>query len=111
MPASAAEFIALYQDSLADHLRQILNGTPHADALQLLRDEILHHWWGQALTDDEQPLSPTEHAFWYTLALLESTPLHELRGNRFLRQRLHTCLALLMQQSTSAGVFIRGTRP
>lgn len=110
MPASAAEFVALYQDSLAEHLRQILNSTPQPDALQSLRDEILHHWWGCEFTDDT-PLSPTEHAFWYTLALLESTPLHELRGNRFLRQRLHTCQALLNQQPTSTGVFIRGTRP
>lgn len=110
MPASAAEFVALYQDALAEHLRLILHGSPQPQALQLLRDEILHHWWGRELTDDT-PLSPTEHAFWYTLALLESTPLHELRGNRFLRQRLHTCQALLNQHPTSTGVFIRGTRP
>lgn len=57
MPASAAEFVALYQDALAEHLRLILHGSPQPEALQLLRDEILHHWWGRELTDDT-PLSP-----------------------------------------------------
>ncbi|MGL4930590.1 MAG: hypothetical protein ACRC4H_10760 [Plesiomonas sp.] len=109
MPVSADTFSLLYGEALANQLRLILLGCAEPDKLQLFCDDILHHWWADNY-DDDAPLSASEHAFWYAMALLEATPLISLRGNRFLRTRLQACIATLSEQAPLSSA-IRGIRP
>ncbi|MGL5006933.1 MAG: hypothetical protein ACRC53_06040 [Plesiomonas sp.] len=110
MPISADTFSLLYSKALAKQLQLILLGNADPEQLQLFCDDILHHWWADYASKAQQPLTANEHAFWYAMALIETTPLSTLRGNRFLRTRIQACIHTLNEQLPLPST-IKGVRP
>ncbi|USH01833.1 hypothetical protein K6Q96_13285 [Grimontia kaedaensis] len=105
----AGEHVRQHAPAFAtDVIRYILQQSRYEDLKVSCRNQFLE-WWQLSISGGP-PEDDYESVYWYLLYLIESRREDELRGNRFVNQRLKECACYLINKGKLPR-FARGIRP
>ncbi|MDD1783462.1 hypothetical protein LRP49_20010 [Enterovibrio sp. ZSDZ35] len=105
----AGEHIGKYAPAYAaDVIRFIIRQSDY-DELVVSTKKQFTDWWQLAISSGT-PESSYESVYWYLVYLIESRREDELRGNRFVKQRIQECACYLINKGKIPN-FAHGIRP
>ncbi|CZF81653.1 MULTISPECIES: hypothetical protein [Grimontia] len=92
----------------ADVIRYILHQASYDNLVNSSQNQFMD-WWQLSISGGPSE-DDYESVYWYLLYLIESRREDELRGNRFVNQRLKECACYLINKEKLPR-FARGIRP
>ncbi|SKA47101.1 hypothetical protein [Enterovibrio nigricans] len=105
----AEEHIRQYAPAFAaDVIRFIIRQSDY-DELRASSQKQFKDWWQLAIPGGT-PENTYESVYWYLLYLIDARREDELRGNRFVKQRIQECACYLINKGKIPN-FAHGIRP
>ncbi|MGF1707641.1 hypothetical protein [Enterovibrio baiacu] len=106
---AAGEHIRQYAPAFAaEVVRFMIRQSDYDELKESVKQQFLD-WWQLSLPSGP-PEDQYESVYWYLIYLIESRQEHELRGNRFVKQRVQECACYLINKGKVPD-FARGIRP